>query len=257
MMWLGFNYLSRGDLDNAEERFQARLEMARLYVQRDQEAFTRLGLADVKLARGDRDSARAGYEAAAQALQRGAQLLRCIAEQRIGRMDLEDGHLDQAVVHFETMGNIAAAWRNPECEAEARAGMADVAVRRGDLETANAEARRVVDLTEQFRHAGVNVDSRALGFGALAPAYERAIAISMQRAERGDSEAVGSALVLTSRRSRGDCSTRLRRATSTRGRVRSSLDRGASRVREHGARDWPNCGGGSPSSGRAGDRRAR
>ena len=122
MMWLGFNYLSRGDLDNAEERFQARLEMARRYVQRDQEAFTRLGLADVKLARGDRDSARAGYETAAQALQRGAQLLRCIAEQRIGRMDLEDGHLDQAVAHFETMRNIAVAWHNPECEAEARAG---------------------------------------------------------------------------------------------------------------------------------------
>jgi tetratricopeptide (TPR) repeat protein len=233
MMWLGFNYLSRGDLDNAEERFQARLEMARQYVQRDQEAFTRLGLADVKLARGDRDSARAGYEAAAQALQRGAQLLRCIAEQRIGRMDLEDGHLDQAVVHFETMGNIAAVWHNPECEAEARAGVADVAVRRGDLETADAEARRVVDLTEQFRHAGVNVESRALGFGALAPAYERAIAISMQRAERGDSDAAGSALVLNEQAlARGLLDKVVESHLDSRARVPSSLAAELRRVRD-------------------------
>ena len=31
--------------------------------------------------------------------------------------------------------------------------MADVAVNRGDLETADTEARRVVDLTEEFRQA--------------------------------------------------------------------------------------------------------
>ena len=195
-MWLGFNYLGRGELDNAEARFQARLDMARRYVQRDQEAFTRLGLADVKLARGDRQGARAGYEAAAQALERGAQLWRCIAEQRVGRMDLEDGYLDQAIGRFETMRGIAAAWHNPECEAEARAGLADVALRQGDLETADAEARRVVDLTEAFRHAGVNIESRALGFGSLAPAYERAIAISMRSADRADSDAVGRALML-------------------------------------------------------------
>jgi CHAT domain-containing protein len=196
MMWLGFTYLSRGELDAAATRFQARLDLARRYVQRDQEAFTRLGLADVKLARGDRAAARAGYEAAAQALERGAQLWRCIAEQRVGRMDLEDGQLDKAVGRFETMRRIAAAWHNPECEAEARAGLADVASRRGALEIADAEAHSVVDLTEAFRHAGVNIESRALGFGALAPAYERAIAISMQRAERGDSDAVSRALTL-------------------------------------------------------------
>ena len=243
IMWLGFNYLSRGDLDNAEERFEARLEMARRYVQRDQEAFTRLGLADVKLARGDRDSARAGYEAAAQALQRGAQLLRCIAEQRIGRMDLEDGHLDQAVVHFETMGNIAAAWHNPECEAEARAGMADVAARRGDLETADAEARRVVDLTEQFRHAGVNLESRALGFGALAPAYERAIAISMQRAERGDSDAAGTRADAQRAGARARVARQGRRKPPRRaGRVcHRALPRSFDACATNGARVWPNC----------------
>jgi CHAT domain-containing protein len=195
-MWLGFHYLSRGELDAAEARFQARLDTARRYVQRDQEAFTRLGLADVKLARGDREGARAGYAAAAQALERGAQLWRCIAEQRAGRIELQDGDLDKAAGHFETMYGIAAAWHNPECAAEAQAGLADVTSRRGDLETAEAEARRVVDLTEEFRHAAVNLESRALGFAALAPAYERAIAVTMRRAEHGDSDAVGRALML-------------------------------------------------------------
>src|SRR5262249_16285173 len=139
--------------------------------------------------------ARAGYEAAAQALERGAQHSRCIAEQRVGRMDLEDGQLDAAVRRFETIRSIALDRQLPECEAEARAGLADVAVHRGDPEPADAEARRVVELTEEFGRAAVNPDSRALGFGSLAPAYERAIEISMRRADR-DAGASNRALAL-------------------------------------------------------------
>ena len=196
MMWLGFNYLSRGELDEAETLFQARLEAARRTVQRDQEALTRLGLADVRLARGDREGARSGYEAAALALERGAQHWRCIAEQRLGRLDLENGQLDQAVARFTTMREIAVARRLPECEAEARAGLADTAVKRGDLETADTEARRVVELAEGFGQAAISPESRALGFGRLAPAYERAIDISMRRADRGDAGARDRALML-------------------------------------------------------------
>ena len=63
-------------------------------------------------------------------------------------------------------------------------------------ETADAEARRVVELTEAFREAAVSLESRSLGFGALAPAYERAIDISMQRAERGSADGLALALAL-------------------------------------------------------------
>jgi CHAT domain-containing protein len=196
MMWLGFNHLSRGELDEAETLFQTRLEAARRTVQRDQEALTRLGLADVKRARGDREGARTGYEAAALALERGAQHWRCVAEQRLGRMDFEDGQLDQAAARFTTMRDIAVARRLPECEAEARAGLADVAVKRGDLDTADAEARRVVELAEGFGLAAISAESRALGFGRLAPAYERAIDVSMRRADRGETSARDRALML-------------------------------------------------------------
>ena len=61
----------------------------------------------MRLARGDREGARSGYEAAALALERGAQHWRCIAEQRLGRLDLENGQLDQAVARFTTMRDIA------------------------------------------------------------------------------------------------------------------------------------------------------
>ncbi len=196
LTWLGFNHLSRGELDQAEARFQARLEAARRTVQRDQEALTRLGLADVKLARGDREGAREGYEAARRALERGAQHWRCIAEQRLGRLDLDSGQLDQAVAHFTTMRDIAVERRLPECEAEARAGLADVAMKRGDLEAADVEARRLVELAEGFGQAAISPESRALGFGRLAPAYERAIDIGMRRADTGDAPARDRALML-------------------------------------------------------------
>lgn len=190
---LGFNHLARGEFEEAESRFEARLAMSRTFVQRDQEALAGLGLADVMRARGDRDGARQRYEVIATALETGMQQYRCIAEQRLARMDLEDGRLDEAHTRFQRMIEIAARRYSPQCEAEAHAGLADVAARRGDLETADREARRVVELTEAFREAAVSLESRALGFGALAPAYERAIDISMRRAEHGDTEGVARA----------------------------------------------------------------
>lgn len=195
-LWLGLNHLRRGELDEAASRFEARLAVASKYVNREQEAHARLGLGDVLLARGDRHGARQRYEAVAAALEKGAPRWRCIGEQRLGRMDLGDGRLDEARARFETMLEIAVQRRNPPCEAEARAGLAEVAAQRGDLESADAEARRVVELTETFREAAVSLDSRSLGFGALAPAYERAIEISMRRADRGDQDAINRGLIL-------------------------------------------------------------
>jgi CHAT domain-containing protein len=195
-MWLGFNHLRRGGLDEAASLFEARLAMSPTIVQQDSEALTRLGLADVALARGDRSDARRRYEAIASALQAGLQNYRCIAVQRVGRMDLEESRLDQARGGFDAMLQIATAIRQPTCEAEARAGLADLAARRGDLETADTEARRVVEITETFREAAISLDSRSLGFAALAPAYERAIDISMRRAERGAPGAVERGLAL-------------------------------------------------------------
>ena len=178
-------------------------------VQRDQEAVTRLGLGDVMLARGDRQGARKRYESAAAALEKGAQQSRCIAEQRLARMDLEDGGLDQAHTRFETMLGIAVERHSPLCEAEARAGLADVEARRGNWEKADAEARRVVELTETFREAAVSLESRSLGFGALAPAYERAIDISMQRAEWGSTDVLARALALNEQARARGCSDRV------------------------------------------------
>jgi CHAT domain-containing protein/tetratricopeptide (TPR) repeat protein len=198
-LWLGLNHLRRGELDEAASSFEARLGLAPKYVQREQETHARLGLGDVMLARGDREAARQRYEAVAAALERGAPRWRCIGEQRLGRMDLEDGRLDQARARFETMLEIARQRQNPPCEAEARAGLADVAARRDDLEIAETEARRVVELTETFREAAVSLESRSLGFGALAPAYERAIEISMRRAAQGDGDASARALMLHER----------------------------------------------------------
>ncbi len=196
LMSLGFDHLRRGDLDEAASRFDARLAMTRTFVQRDQEALTRLGLGDVSLARGDRESARQRYEAAAAALERGSPQHRCIAEQRLGRMDLDEGRLEQSRARFATMLAMATRVSYPPCEAEARAGLADVAARQGDLETADTESRRVVELTEAFREAAASLESRSLGFAALAPAYERAIDISMRRAERGDTGSMARALTL-------------------------------------------------------------
>ena len=195
LMAIGFNHLARGEFDAAASRLEERLAFGRTIVHRDQEAFTRLGLADVARARGDREDARQRYSAVAAALEAGLQQYRCIAEDRLARMHLEDGRLDDAGAGFERMMQIATG-RYHQCEAQAHAGLADVAARRGDLDIADREARRVVELTEAFREAAVSFESRSLGFGALAPAYERAIDISMRRAERGDPDAAARAFVL-------------------------------------------------------------
>jgi CHAT domain-containing protein len=195
-MWLGFAHLRRGDLDEAQSLFEARVAMMRTTVQRGQEALARVGLGDVLLARGDRAGARQRYEAAASVLERDEQHLRCIAEQRLGRLDLEDGRLGEAQARFDTILGIAQARHSPQCESAARAGLADVAARRGDLDTAAVEAGRVVEIGEAFREAAISLESRSLGFGALAPAYERAIEIAMRRAEQGDADASWQALRL-------------------------------------------------------------
>ena len=111
-------------------------------------------------------------------------------------MDLEDGGLDQAPDPVRDDARHRGRAAQPAVRAEARAGLADVAARRGNWETADAEARRVVELTEAFREAAVSLESRSLGFGALAPAYERAIDISMQRAESRSTDLVVRALAL-------------------------------------------------------------
>ena len=196
LMSLGFTHLQRGDLDEATSRFDARLAMSPTLVLKDHEAVTRLGLGDVSLARGNREDARQRYQAAASALERGNPRHRCVAEQRLGRLDLDEGHFEQSRVRFETMLEIATRINYSPCEAEARAGLADVAARSGDLESADTQAQRVVALTESFREAAASLESRALGFGALAPAYERAIDISMRRAERGDAGSIARALTL-------------------------------------------------------------
>ena len=55
------------------------------------------------------------------------------------------------------MLEIAVQRRNPPCEAEARVGWPR-SQRSGRLESADAEARRVVELTETFREAAVSLD---------------------------------------------------------------------------------------------------
>ncbi len=196
---LGFLHLRRGEHDAAASRFEARLAMAASYVQRDSEALARVGLGDVRLARGDREGAGQLYAAAAESLQRGMPGIRCIAIHRLGRHALAEHRLDDAAAHFAEMLAINQQLRNPPCEAEARAGIADVALARGELEAADAAARQVIDIVEQFREAAPSLESRALGFGALAPAFERAVDISMRRAARGDAAAAARGLVLNER----------------------------------------------------------
>ena len=196
---LGFLHLRRGEHQKSNRQFEARLAMAALYVQRDTEALARVGLGDVRLARGDRDGARQLYAAAAETLRRGVPNFRCIAIQRLGRLALDDGQVDEAAARFAEMLTVNEQMGHPLCEAEAQAGIADVASARGDLKTADAAARQVIQITEQFREAAPGLESRALGFGALAPAFDRAVEISMRLAERDDPDAAGRALVLNER----------------------------------------------------------
>jgi CHAT domain-containing protein len=230
--YLGFYHLGLGELDEAAASFEARLATMKVSVQRDQEALARLGLGDVLRARGDPAGARQRYEDAVSALEKGAQHWRCIAEQRLARMDLEDGRLDQAAARFDTMRAIADSWQNPECEAEARAGLADLAVQRGDLEAAEAEARRAVDLAETFRRATASPEARALGFGALAPAYERAIDVTMRRAETDPSAIVRAFTLSEHALSRGLLDRVSEARLDSRARVPATLAAEAHQVRE-------------------------
>jgi CHAT domain-containing protein len=196
---LGFLHLRRGEHQEAARQFEARLAIGAKYVNRDTEALARVGLGDVRLARGDKKGALELYAAAAEALKNGAPYYRCIALQRLGRRALDEGRLDEAAAHFAAMLAGNQQVRHPPCEAEAQAGTADVAAARGDLERADAAARQVIEIAEQFREAAPSLESRALGFGALAPAFSRAVEISMRLAEQGDREAAARALVLNER----------------------------------------------------------
>lgn len=196
---LGFLHLRRGEYQEAARQFEARLVLATKYVQRDTAALARVGLGDVRLARGDKKGALELYTAAATALKNGVPYYRCIALQRLGRRALDERQLDEAAAHFAAMLAANQQVGHQTCEAEAQAGIADVAAARGDLESADAAARKVIAIAEQFREAAPSLESRALGFGALAPAFSRAVDISMRFAERGDREAAARALVLNER----------------------------------------------------------
>ena len=196
---LGFLRLRRGEHEEAARQFEARLKLAATFVQRDGEALARVGLGDVRLAKGDRESARQMYAAASETLRRGVPTLRCIAIQRLGRLALGESRLDEAAAHFAEMLAINRQMGNPPCEAEAQAGIADIALARNDLDAADVAARQVIQIAEQFREAVPNLESRALGFGALAPAFDRAVEVSLRRAARGDSNAAGRALLLNER----------------------------------------------------------
>jgi CHAT domain-containing protein/predicted negative regulator of RcsB-dependent stress response len=196
---LGFLHLRMGDHDAAARYFEKRLALASGFVQRDTEAQARVGLGDVLLARGDREGARTMYHAAAEMLTNGIPSIRCIAIQRLGRRALEEGRLEEAAAHFGEMLAIDRQIANPPCEAEAQAGIADVAFRRGDLAAAETAAREVIRVVEQFREATPSLESRALGFGALKPAFERAVEVVMARAARADGQAAARALALHER----------------------------------------------------------
>ena len=90
-----------------------------------------------------------------------------------------------------------------------------------------------MDLTEAFRQAAVSLESRSLGFGALAPAYERAIDISMRRAERGDAESMARALTLNEQAvARGLLNRIVETRLDARARVPSALATKHPQVRE-------------------------
>jgi CHAT domain-containing protein len=230
---LGFLHLRRGEYDLAAARFNERLAAAPTNVQRDQEALARIGLGDVLLARGDRVGGRALYEQASAALARGNTRHRCVGLERLGRLNLEDGHLDEAAAAFNQMLVLADRMSYPLCEAQGRAGLAALDARRGDFVAANIEARRVVELTETFREAVPSIESRALGFSAHAPAFEQAVDISMRLAAQGDSRAAAQALELNERAlARGLLDRISRAAIDDRAQIPEALAQERQRVRD-------------------------
>jgi CHAT domain-containing protein len=196
----GFGHLRRGNLEAARADFEARLAQGRTTsVQSDRDAHARIGLGDTFLAQGRRDEARTTYGEAFTRLGTGAPAIRCIAGQRVARLALDDGRIDEARARFEEIVALATRIGYAHCEAEGRSGLAEVALRDGNLEAADVEARRVLELAESFREATLSLEARALGFGAFAPMYERAIEIAVRQADRGDAGAARRAFEINER----------------------------------------------------------
>lgn len=229
---LGLLHLRRGDYGEAERRLQSRLEMSSM-VQREQEAVARIGLGDVHMARGNRARARELYAQADAALASNVRTQRCIADERLGRVALTEDRADEAIARFNNMIAIAARVGHPPCEAEGRAGLADVAIQRADFASAEAEARQVIEVVERFREAVPDLESRALGFGSLAPAFDRAVFVSMQAAGKDDPSAAARALVFNERAlARGLLDGILESALDRRAQIPESLAHERHRVRE-------------------------
>lgn len=201
LLWIrrGFSHLRRGNLDAARADFEARLAQGKTVVQSDRDAHARIGLGDTLLAQGRRDEARATYTDAFARLATGAPSIRCIAGQRVARMALDDGRIDDARRYFDEIVTLATRVGYAQCEAEGRLGLAEIALGGGNLEAADGEARRVLDLVETFREATLSLEARALGFGAFTPMYERAIEIAARQADRGDASAARRAFEISER----------------------------------------------------------
>jgi CHAT domain-containing protein len=235
LMHLGMLHLRQRHYDEAERRLEERLSLTAKMVQREQEAFVRVGLGDVHMARGNRARAQDLYGKAVEALANNEGPYRCIAEERLARLALREGRVEEAAVRFETMIAIAARAAYSSCEAEGHAGVADIALSRGDFGTAEREARLVVDIHERFREAVPDVESRALGFGALAPAFERAVFVTMQAAAHGDRSAAGRAFVLNER---AQARALLDRISESAVDVRANVPEGMARERDRVRAEW-------------------
>lgn len=231
---LGFFYLRAGQFDEAEKRFTESLALGSRAVNFDHETKTRLGLGDIAAARGDRERARALYEEARSRLLRSGHLsYRCGADTRIGRLMAADGDVDQARQLFENALTIAREISSPTCEAASRTGLADLAIAAGRLEEGQSQTLRLVELHDDFREASTRVEARTLGFAALAPAYERAVDVTMQMA-RGEARAsrVAEALALNERGLARGLLDALTAERVERAHVPSGLDAERLRVRE-------------------------
>lgn len=232
---LGFLYLRAQQPDQAEKRFEEGLALARRAVNVEGDALARIGLGDVAEARGDRARARTLYdEARSRLLKSGHVAFRCMAETRLGRLLLAEGDLAGAHDLFDGALAIGLKVAIPTCEAESRAGLADVALERDQSEAAYEQALRVVELSDRFREASANVDARTVGFSRLAPAYERAVEVTMQLA-RGDpsSPRVAEALSLNERAlARGLLDALSQERLERRARVPSALEGERRQLRE-------------------------
>lgn len=183
LMPLGFYQLQQGDLDAAERTLTEGLALATRFVQREWDALMRIGLGDIRIARGDRAGARSHYdEARANLSKTGSLVYRCTLESRAGRLELNDGHLEAARARFDEALAIATRLGAAPCEAESRSGLADVALAADRLDEARPHALRVVELVDGFREASMSIEARTLGFASMTPAYERAVDLLMRLA---------------------------------------------------------------------------